>query len=56
MDPATFDFRLCAHGRLVECVRNDWTPILKENLDDEGGQGTYSMFLALIDGDWQIVR
>lgn len=54
--PELFDFRLCGRGRLVECIGKDWAPLLKENPDDEGGQGMYSMIVAMIDDEWTIVR
>lgn len=56
LEPEQFDFRLCAHDRLVECIGKDWEPVLRENVDREGGQGTYSLFLGLIDDEWHIVR
>jgi hypothetical protein len=51
-----FDLRLCAGGRLVECIGHDFQPLLKESPDDDGGVGMYDMLLAKIEDKWQIVR
>jgi len=56
LDSGQFDLRLCAGGRLVECVGRDFQPLLKENQDDDGGVGSYDMILAKINDHWQIVR
>ena len=56
LDTGQFDLRLCAAGRLVECIGRDFQPVLKENPDDDGGVGQYDMLLARIDDQWQIVR
>jgi hypothetical protein len=56
LDPGQFDLRLCAGGRLVECIDRDFQPLLKENPDDDGGVRLYDMLLAKIDDQWQIVR
>lgn len=55
LDDSQFDLRVCGRGRLVECIGRDWLPILREKPDPEGGFGTYSMFIAKIEGAWHIV-
>ena len=56
LNPEAFDLRLCAGGRLVECIGRDFQPLLKERPDEDGGVGMYDMLLAKIEGQWRIVR
>ncbi len=55
-DPKKLDFRLCADGRMVDCVNKDWEASLRELEDDEGGRGYYNMLVSKIGDQWQIVR
>lgn len=56
LDPETFDMRLAAGGRMVECLQKDWQPILRGVPDEAGNEDQYDMFLARLDGEWRIVR
>ncbi|OGS19038.1 MAG: hypothetical protein A2219_08235 [Elusimicrobia bacterium RIFOXYA2_FULL_50_26] len=51
------DLRLCAGGRMIECIGRDWMPVLRANPDAEGLPTVrYPIFLADIGGKLQIVR
>lgn len=56
LDPKAFDFRLCANGKMVECIGTDWQPILRAGPDRQGDYSFYDMFVARIGGEWRIVR
>jgi hypothetical protein len=56
LDPANFAPRLCAANRMVECRALDLQPFLREKADATGNIGFYEMFLAKLDGAWQVVR
>ena len=56
IDEASFSLRTCARGRLVEVLGRDWKPVLREKPAADGSVGYYDMFVARIDGAWQIVR
>lgn len=56
LDPESFDLRLAAGGRLVECLQKDWQPILRGLPDESGNEDQYDMFLARLNGEWRIVR
>ncbi|WP_020586520.1 hypothetical protein [Desulfobacter curvatus] len=55
-NPDLFDLRLCAGGRMVECIRKDWQPIVAATLEDKNVVYSYAMFLSRINGQWVIVR
>jgi hypothetical protein len=50
------DFRVCAGGRLVECICRDWTPVLNTLPQDDGDQFPLPLFLGRFEGKWQILR
>lgn len=56
LDPETFDLRLAAGGRLVECLANDWDPILRGAPDKDGNEDHYDMFIGREAGAWKIYR
>ncbi len=56
LDPDTFDLRLAAGGRMVECLQKDWQPVLRGAPDEAGNEDHYDMFLARLEGEWRIVR
>lgn len=56
LDEATFDLRLVAGGRMVECLGTDWEPLVRQRPDADGNVGHFDMMLAKIDGRWEIVR
>ena len=56
VDPETFDLRLVAGGRLVECVGKDWDPILRGAPDKDGNEDHYDMFIGRDAGGWKMYR
>lgn len=50
------DFRLCAKGRLVQAISEDWQACLRSVPDEGGLQIFFSMILGLIEDKWQIIR
>lgn len=56
LDPETYDLRLCAGGRLVECVRHDRDAILRSEKDAEGNRYNYPMMLGVVGGQLQVLR
>lgn len=56
LDEGSFDLRLVADGRMVECIGKDWEPIVRQAPDADGNVGAWDVMLAKIDGAWQIVR
>lgn len=54
VDEAAYDLRLCAGGRLVECVADDWRAIVREAPSDETMY--FPMMLARVGGAWCIAR
>jgi len=56
LDPKEYSLRLCAGGRMVQCIGKDWEPLIKELPDPEGNSGSYEMMLARLDGEWKVVR
>ena len=46
----TFDFRLCANNRLVECVGRDWKPVVVSAPDAGGTVMRVPLFLGRING------
>lgn len=56
-EEAMMALRLCAGGRLIECLAADWRPIVRARQDERGVfRVTYPLFLAMIDGQLAIVR
>lgn len=49
LDPEAMDLRLCAGGRMVECVQRDREPVLQAVPDEEGGQFSYPMTVGWVD-------
>lgn len=56
LDRESFDFRLIAGGRMLECVNADWTPSLRLLGPDTGLEVPYKALLARIDGRLRVVR
>lgn len=56
LDPGTYDLRACAGGRLVECVRTDREPILREVSNAEGEYFFYPMRIGAVGGKLRILR
>jgi hypothetical protein len=56
LDPETFDLRLAAGGRLVECLAKDWDAILREAPDKDGNVDHYDMFIGRDAGGWKMYR
>lgn len=48
--------RLCGEGRLIEVIGADWLPALRELPRGEEGQAAFGMFVAQLEGRWEIVR
>ena len=46
----TFDFRLCANNRLIECVGRDWQPVIVSEPDREGTVMRIPLLLGRING------
>lgn len=51
-----FDFRLCARGRLIECVARDWDPVVRSLPDADGESIEFPMWLGRADGELRILR
>ncbi|RMG17054.1 MAG: hypothetical protein D6731_04770 [Planctomycetota bacterium] len=49
------DLRRCGGGRLLECVRPDGLPALREAKDEEGRFGSYPALVGRLEGRWRIV-
>lgn len=57
LDEAALDLRLCARGRLVDCVSRDGEPALRELPQPPADlRGAWEMKLAKLQGSWQVVR
>jgi hypothetical protein len=56
IDADQLDLRLCANGRMVQCVRKDWDDAIRSNRDAEGGNMTVPLFLGRLDGRMQRLR
>ena len=56
LDPEGYDLRPCAGGRLVECVRADREPILREVPSAEGEYFFYPMKIGAVGGQLRILR
>lgn len=56
LDPATFDLRLAAGGRLVECLAKDWDAILRGAPDKDGNEDHYDMFIGRDPDGWKMYR
>lgn len=50
VDPDLLDLRLCANGRMVQCIRRDWDDAIRSTTDAEGGNMTVPLFLGRLDG------
>ena len=56
IDMDRMDPRICADGRLIECVDTDWLPSLRTTPLENGViRLRFPTFLAVIDGQWRIV-
>lgn len=56
LQPALFDFRVCANGRMVEMVNSDWKPPFRGTFEGSDEEYSYRMFLSKIKGQWKMVR
>ena len=56
LDEANFDLRLCAGGRLVECIGKDWQPLIQRGPDASGATFSFRMFVGKHKGRWAILR
>lgn len=56
IDADDLDIRLCADGRLVQCLTRTWDDPIRSNADAGGGRLSVSMFLGRIDGRLQWLR
>lgn len=56
LDPESYSLRLCAGGRLIQCVGKDWEPLIKQLPGPDGDTASYEMMIAKIDGEWKVVR
>jgi hypothetical protein len=52
----TWDLRLVAGGRLVECLAQDWEPIVRSTPDEESSSFLLPMRVGRIDGRWVVLR
>jgi hypothetical protein len=55
LDPERFDFRLCAGGRMIECIDRDWQPTVRSRPQADG-DFPFPMFLSRIGRELVIVR
>lgn len=56
MQELTPSFRLCAEDRMVQVIADDWNALLRQRPDDKGNGVLFSMIVAKVDDDWQIIR
>jgi hypothetical protein len=56
LQPAQFNFRVCANGHMVEIVNADWEPTIRGKFEGTGADYSYRMFLSKIKGQWIMVR
>lgn len=56
LDPEQFDFRICANGRLVECIDKQWQPLIHTLPQANGEMYPFPMFLGKVGGGFQILR
>jgi hypothetical protein len=56
LDPAQYDLRLCAQGRLVECIAKDWWPIVRAAPTPSGARTRFAMLLGRLRGEWFQLR
>lgn len=56
LDPAEYDLRLCAGGRLVECIAKDWEPIVRTRFDPTRPRTRFAMLLGRLRGEWLQLR
>jgi hypothetical protein len=50
LEPDTFDFRLCAKGRLLQCISKTWQPVVSTTRDEEGERLMFPLFLGRVNG------
>ncbi len=48
--------RLCANGRLIQAIRQDWRPVFLTEFDADDWAFELHTFFARIDGKWHILR
>jgi hypothetical protein len=55
LDPTQFDFRLCAGGRLVQCVDRAWNPLIRADVGKDLPYA-FSIMAGLYQGRWLVLR
>jgi hypothetical protein len=55
LDPAQFDFRIVANGKMLECIDKKWQPIVKSDEIDEMSY-PFPMLVSRINGKLEVVR
>ncbi len=50
-----FSLRLCANGRLIECIGNDWKPVIR-GVPSPEGRFMFPMLIGKLEEDWIIMR
>lgn len=56
LHPDKFSFRLCADGRLVECIDENWLPIIRSKPQADGWFYPFPIFLGRTPNGLQILR
>jgi hypothetical protein len=56
LDPQRFSLRLCAEGRLVECIDKDWLPIFRTKPQADGRGYPFPVFLGRTATGLEILR
>jgi len=47
--------RLCANGKLIECIGHDWKPVIR-GVPSPEGRFMFPMIIGKLDEDWIIMR
>lgn len=56
VEPLDYALRLCAAGKMIDCITRNWSPIIRNSAMDDGTEMDFPMKLARIAGQWAIVR
>ena len=56
IEEADLDLRLVAEGRMVQCIRRDWSEAIRSTYDSTGGRMTVPTMLGRLDGRLQWIR
>ena len=49
-----FALRLCANNKLIDCIADDYNPIIRSYKDEYGGEFFYSVKIGRINKKWYI--